>query len=249
MLCHAKQCDLCRQTPPSLGPLQSNQAVPGKPHGAGRRRVPPCARASAEHLRGGRRCLSGAEAPQAWRRGARLLSQLQAAWPTVREACADEATRTEVEVADALRVAGMAATFRSRGHLAAQLDPLGRAARGPWLAEAAERCRVSPLCAPRPPRRRSPARRAARRSPSPRARRQECGLPALLDGYCDAWPPARKAAYIAEQLSLQGSLDPERCAPRGPLRGWSRGERLAAGGARALAHARVRAGGSTSAAR
>ena len=37
-------------------------------------------------------------------------------------------------------------------------------------------------------------------------------MPALLDGYCTGWPPARKAAYVAQQLSLQGSLDPARCA-------------------------------------
>lgn len=42
--------------------------------------------------------------------------------------------------------------------------------------------------------------------------RRECGLPALLDGYCTGWPPARKAAYVAQQLSLQGSLDLTRCA-------------------------------------
>ena len=42
--------------------------------------------------------------------------------------------------------------------------------------------------------------------------RRECGLPALLDGYSTGWPPARKAAYVAQQLSLQGSLDPARCA-------------------------------------
>ena len=45
----------------------------------------------------------------------------------------------QVEVADALKMAAMVGVFRGRGHLAAQLDPLGRAPRGPWLSEAAER--------------------------------------------------------------------------------------------------------------
>lgn len=45
----------------------------------------------------------------------------------------------QVEVADALKMAAMVGVFRGRGHLAAQLDPLGRAPRGPWFAEAAER--------------------------------------------------------------------------------------------------------------
>ena len=39
------------------------------------------------------------------------------------------------EVADTLRVAAMVQEFRRHGHLVAQLDPLRRPARGPWLAE------------------------------------------------------------------------------------------------------------------
>ncbi|KAK9823055.1 hypothetical protein WJX81_005034 [Elliptochloris bilobata] len=117
-------------------------------------------------------------------RRTRPYSQLQDAWPAVSASCQDEAQQTHAEVADALRMVAMVGVFRSRGHLAAKLDPLGRAPRGPFLAEAAERCTASGLI--------------------------ECGLPALLDGYCAGWPPARKAAYVAEQLSLQGTLDPTR---------------------------------------
>ena len=39
------------------------------------------------------------------------------------------------EIEDTLRVAAMVQDFRRDGHLTATLDPLRRAAHGPWLAE------------------------------------------------------------------------------------------------------------------
>jgi len=39
------------------------------------------------------------------------------------------------EIQDALRVASLVGSFRSKGHLVALLDPLGRVERGPWLEE------------------------------------------------------------------------------------------------------------------
>lgn len=108
-------------------------------------------------------------------RHVRPYSQLQDAWPAVSAACLDDAQQAHAEVADALRMvrasctptfervtlqstslpltsgavqAAMVDVFRSRGHLAAPLDPLGRATRGPWFAEAPERCTSSALCGP-----------------------------------------------------------------------------------------------------
>ena len=106
-------------------------------------------------------------------RHVRPYSQLHDAWPAVSAACLDEAQQAHAEVADSLRMvraccgavpawndkrkdkhlhcngepvqAAMVDVFRSRGHLAAPLDPLGRAPRGPWLAEAPERCTSSAL--------------------------------------------------------------------------------------------------------
>lgn len=107
-------------------------------------------------------------------RRVRPYSQLQDAWPAVSAACLNDAQQAHAEVADALRLvrarcsavplrklssvksknlpltcepvqAAMVDVFRSRGHLAAPLDPLGRASRGPWFAEAPERCTSSAL--------------------------------------------------------------------------------------------------------
>ena len=103
-------------------------------------------------------------------RHVRPYSQLQDAWPAVSAASLDDAQQAHAEVADALRMvrascsptpesistqnlpltcgavqAAMVDAFRSRGHLAAPLDPLGRASRGPWFAEAPERCTSSAL--------------------------------------------------------------------------------------------------------
>ena len=42
---------------------------------------------------------------------------------------------TQLEVEDAMKIASLIERFRHRGHLCANLDPLGRVQRGPWMSE------------------------------------------------------------------------------------------------------------------
>lgn len=48
---------------------------------------------------------------------------------------AQQPVNVDVEVEDAVKVTALVGAFRTRGHLCARLDPLGRVKRGPWLSE------------------------------------------------------------------------------------------------------------------
>lgn len=76
-------------------------------------------------------------------------------------------------VDDTLKVARLIRLFRSRGHLAAQLDPLKRTPRGPWLSEDG--------------------------SEGPR---DERSLLALLEGYPESGTVEERAAYVGKRWNI-----------------------------------------------
>ncbi|KAK9810028.1 hypothetical protein WJX72_003602 [[Myrmecia] bisecta] len=112
------------------------------------------------------RCLT---LTRSWRKGISTVTAQPQPAPAV--GCA-------TEVADTLKVAALVQTFRSRGHLAAQLDPLGRVRYGPWLSETGSATRWG-----------------------------DPGLTDLLQGYDVNASADAKACWAAKQLGLKGPTD------------------------------------------
>ncbi|CAG9461158.1 unnamed protein product [Pedinophyceae sp. YPF-701] len=107
-----------------------------------------------------------------WASGARGLSNAQ---PDAAHPLPDD------DVADTLRVARLVESLRNRGHLVAQLDPLRRVQRGPWLEE------LNGSSLP-----------------------GSTDLLPLLEAYPQHGTPDEKARFLADALGLQGPTDASR---------------------------------------